>query len=109
MTIEPISLHWSKLSHHKFARELDARMLIHKGMTIVKPLKRGGKRELYKITYDRKYVVEWLARKVFEPLHAFDHETVNNLMSEAQYKRTILKYAQRQNIQQEFLSGHKIR
>lgn len=104
---QPVKIHWSELPTRVFWQEPDPRMLIHKGYAIVKPLDIWGKRDIYEVTYDRSYVVEWLARKVFLPLESFDHETINALLSDAQSKKTELKYAQRENIQQELFQKHR--
>ena len=81
--VETIS--WRELTGNKFSKAIDAAMLSDDGYVRPISIKRLGDRDksLFYVVFDRKYLIEWISRKVCKPLFVLGKQGTLDLVAEA--------------------------
>ena len=81
--VETIS--WRELTGNKFSKAIDAAMLSDEGYVRPLHIKRIGDfgKSLFYVVFDRKYLVEWVSRKLCKPLFVLGKQGTLDLVAEA--------------------------
>lgn len=79
------SITWRQLTGNKFNKSLDSAMLSDIGSVATSKVKRlGGEApDVYRVSYDRDYAVEFISRKFCKPLSFVGKEKILELVNEA--------------------------
>ena len=79
------SITWKDLAGNRLNRNLHPAMLSPAKYYQQVPLKRIGdsQKTLFTVEYDKEYVLNWVAKKVCEPLKTMDKQDIVQIVEEA--------------------------
>ena len=79
------SISWQELTGNKYSRALHPAMLSDEGYVYTMRVRRTGeaKPSAFRVTYDKQYVVEFLAKRLLNPLSNQSRETIDKLIEDA--------------------------
>lgn len=95
---------WRELTGNKFNRRLHPAMLTISGYITTMKIKQIGESvsQVYKVTYDREYALEYISRRVCVPLHTLDGASFAEIMAQA------WEMATHEHLQLVPVSGNKV-
>lgn len=91
---KPIS--WRELPGNKFNRALHPAMLSEEGCSKLMPVPCASGSQMKEVIYDRNYVVEWVALKLFKALDGKSYAEIVEILEEAYDSLLVKEYAQLQ-------------
>ena len=79
------TISWRDLTGNKYSKALHGAMLAKEGYRSLIRIRRIGEagKDVFNVTYDKEYVIEFLSRKVCTPLSYVGKEKLLELISEA--------------------------
>lgn len=85
MSQEVKAISWKELTGNKFSKALHPAMFSETGYVAVQRIRRTGDPvpDIFKVSYDRQYAVEFIARKIIRPVSFLGKESMDKIIDDA--------------------------